>query len=83
MSCMNRRWKFIAQTDLLKAFHQIPLPHNSMKYFGVRVYTRCAEGMQGSETCLEELKCRVLGHLIQKGCVARLADHLFSGGATN
>ena len=33
---------------------------------GVRVYVRSAMGMPGSETALEELMCRVLGHLLQE-----------------
>ena len=39
-------------------------------------------GMPGCETCLEELVSRVLGDLIQEGCVAKLADDLYIGGGT-
>ncbi|KAK2569603.1 hypothetical protein P5673_005430 [Acropora cervicornis] len=74
-------------TDLLKSFYQIPLAHSSMKYYGVatpfkgiRVYTRSAMGMPGSETYLEELMARVLGDLNQEGCVAKIADDLYVGG---
>lgn len=81
------QWKHIIQSDLTKAFFQIPLDRNSMKYCGVatpykgvRVYTRSAMGMPGSETALEELMCRVLGDLIQSGCVTKIADNLFVGG---
>ena len=77
------KWEYIVISDLLKSFHQIPLAHSSMKYCGVatpfkgiRVYTRSAMGMPGSETCLEELMSRVLGDLIQEGCVAKIADDL-------
>ena len=45
---------------------------------GVRVYTRCAMGIPGSKTALEELMCRIL----QEGSVAKLADDLFCGGDT-
>jgi hypothetical protein len=83
------RWKYLIVTDLLQSFYQIPLAHKSMKYCGVatpfkgiRVYTRCAMGMPGSETCLEELMSRVLGDLIQEGCVAKIADDLYCGGDT-
>jgi hypothetical protein len=83
------RWKYIVKSDLLKSFYQIPLAKSSMKYCGVvtpfkgvRVYTRCAMGMPGSETCLEELMSRVLGELIQEGIVAKLADDLYCGGNT-
>lgn len=34
-------------------------------YKGIRVYTRSAMGMPGSETVLEELMSQVLGELIQ------------------
>ena len=83
------KWKFIIITDLLQSFYQIPLAHDSMKYCGVstpfkgiRVYTRCAMGMPGSKTCLEELMSRILGDLIQQGRVAKIADDLYVGGNT-
>ena len=83
------KWKFIVATDLTSAFYQIPLSRDSMKYCGVvtpfrgvRVYTRSAMGMPGSETALEELMCRVLGDLLEKGVVAKLADDLYCGGNT-
>ena len=78
------KWQFVVITDLLKSFYQIPLSHSSMKYCGVatpfKVYTRSAMGMPGSETCLEELMSRILGDLIQEGCVAKIADDLYVGG---
>ncbi|XP_060576734.1 uncharacterized protein LOC132734055 [Ruditapes philippinarum] len=83
------QWTYIIVTDLTSAFYQIPLLKESMKYCGVatpykgiRVYTRCAMGMPGSETALEELMCRVLGDLLQEGVVAKLADDLYIGGNT-
>ena len=83
------RWKYLIKTDLLKSFYQIPLARESMKfcgvatpYKGIRVYTRCAMGMPGSETALEELMCRILGSLVQQGVVAKLADDLYCGGET-
>lgn len=50
---------------------------------GVRVYARSAMGIPGSETALEELTCRVLGHLVQEGIVAKIADDLYCGGNTS
>ncbi len=83
------KWRYIIATDLLQSFYQLPLAQKSMKYCGVvtpfkgiRVYTRCAMGMPGSETCLEEVMSRVLGDLIQEGCVAKIADNLYVGGHT-
>ena len=83
------QWKYIIKSDLTSAFYQIPLAKESMKYCGVathfkgvRVYTRYAMGMLGSETALEELICRILGDLFQEGSVAKLADDLICGGDT-
>ncbi|KAK3714880.1 hypothetical protein QZH41_001881 [Actinostola sp. cb2023] len=83
------QWKHIVATDLTSAFYQIPLARDSMKYCGVatpfrgvRVYARSAMGMPGSETALEEIMCRVLGHLLHEGVVAKIADDLYCGGNT-
>ena len=83
------QWKYLVATDLASAFYQIPLSQGSMKYCGVatpfrgiRVYTRCAMGMPGSETALEELMCRVLGDLLVEGIVVKLADDLYCGADT-
>ena len=83
------QWQYIIKADLTSAFYQIPLAKGSMKFCGVatpfkgvRVYTRSAMGMLGSETALEELMCRVLGDLIQEGIVVKIADDLFCGGNT-
>lgn len=81
------RWKYIITTDLHHAYYQIPLSHKSLKYCGVstpfkgiRVYTRSAMGMPGSESYLEELLSRILGDMIQEGYVAKIADDLYCGG---
>ena len=75
--------------DLVASFFQIPLTKDSMRYCGIstpykgiRVYRRCAMGMPGSETALEELMCRVLGELVQEGVVTKIADDLVIGGDT-
>ena len=49
---------------------------------GVRAYARCAIGIPGSESALEELTCRVLGDFVQEGFVAKLTDDLYIGGNT-
>ena len=83
------QWRYLVVSDLASAFYQIPLSKESMKYCGVatpfrgvRVYTRCAMGMPGSETALEELMCRVLGDLLVEGVVVKLADDLYCGADT-
>jgi hypothetical protein len=79
-------WKYLIVTDLTSAFYQIPLSKESLKYCGIstpfkgtRVYTRCAMGMPGSETALEELMCRVFGDMLAEGAIAKLADDLYIG----
>ena len=68
-------WNFMIKTDLKAAYYQIPLSKESMRYCGTpspfkgtRVYTRCAMGMPGSETALEELLCRIVGDLLLEEC---------------
>ena len=82
-------WKYLVVSDLASTFYQIPLSHESMKYCGVatpfrgiRVYTRCAVCIPGSETALEELMCRVLGDLLVEGVVIKLADDLYCSADT-
>ena len=38
--------------------------------------------MPGSETAFKELTCRVLGHLVEEGVDAKIADDLYCGGHT-
>ena len=47
----------------------------STPFIGIRVYTRSALGLPGSETSLEELISRVMG-----GCVAKIADDFLTLG---
>ena len=54
----------------------------AMHFSDVRTYTRCAMGMPGSETALEELVCLVLGDCLQDGIAAKLADDLYCGADT-
>ena len=81
------QWKYIVSTHLICAFYQIPVSRSSLKYCGVvtpfkgvRVYIRCAMGMPGSETALEEVMCRLLGDLVMEGVVAKLANDLYIDG---
>ena len=83
------QWKYIIKTDLQQAYYQIPLSKETMRYCGVatpfkgvRVYTRCAMGLPGSETALEEMMNRVVGDLIMEGSAAKVADDLYCGGNT-
>jgi len=80
------QWKYLIKSDLTKAYFQIPLKHSSQKYCGVvtpfkgiRIYKRCAMGMPGSESILEELMSRILGKLIVEGKCVKIADDLYCG----
>ena len=82
-------WKYLITADLGDSFYQIPLDKASTKWCatptpfrGLRVYLRSAQGMPGSSATLEELMSTVLGHLVQQGRVAKIADDLYVGGNT-
>jgi hypothetical protein len=62
---------FLIRTDVL-TYTKIILP----KTFGKRLTYPLRYWMPGSETALYEINCRALGHLLEKGCVAELADYL-------
>ena len=81
---------YLKSTYLCTAFYQIHLDKASMKFCGVatpfkgiRVYTRCAMEMPGSETALEELTCRMLGELLVKVSVVKITNDLYCGGSTH
>ena len=76
--------KLIIVTDLTKAFYQIPLSNESMKFCRVaklirivRIYKTTAMGIPGSETAFEELMSRVLKNLIPEGTLAKVANGLY------
>ena len=80
-------WKYMITTDLCDSFYQIPMEKCSMKWCGtqtpfrgLRCYAVSAQGMPGSSETLEEMMCTVLGHLVQEGCVSKIADDMYIGG---
>ena len=81
--------RYISKLDLTKAYFQIPLDKDSMKYCGVvtpykgvRVNVKAAMGIPGSDCALEEIMCRVLGDMIQNGKAVKIADNLYCGSST-
>ena len=83
------QFKYIIKSDLKQAYFQIPLDKSSMKYVGictpfrgVYVYTRAVMGLPGSESALEQLMSKVLGDLMFRGSVVKLADDLYIGANT-
>ena len=80
-------WKYLAKSDMSKAYHQIKMKKSSQKYCGVHtpfrgllVYNVGVMGLPGVEVALEELTCLILGDLVKEGRVAKIADDLFVGG---
>ena len=51
-------------------------------YRGLRCYVVAVQGLPGSSETLEEVMCAVLGHFVQEGFVAKIADDLYIGAAT-
>ena len=80
------QFEYIVQGDLRWSYYQVPLAQKSMKYVGVctpyrgvLVYTRAVMGLPGSESALEQLLCKILGDLMVKGNVVKLADDIYVG----
>ena len=85
----NGQWKYIIKADLKWAYYQILLAKCSRKYVGIAtpfkgtyVYQRSVMGLPGSEDALEEVLCRILGEMIQRGGVVKMADDLYCGANT-
>ena len=83
------RWKYVISTDLTQAYWQIPLERNSSKYCavftpfkGLRVWLVAVMGCPGAEAYLDEVMSRVLGELITRGIVVKIADDLYVGANT-
>ena len=83
------QWKYILKSDLTMAYYQILLAKCSRKYVGIvspfrgtLVYQRAVMGLPGSEASLETLLSRILGDLMYKGSVVKLADDLYAGADT-
>ena len=83
------QWNYIIKTHMTSQFFQLRMKNSSMKYLGVvtpykgmRVYTCAAMGMPGSTEHLDELRHRILGDLMHKGYVMKIADDLYIGGDT-
>ena len=83
------QWKHIIVSDLKSAFFQIEVTKDSIKwlgtvtpYKGIRVYTRAAMGLRNSSEYLDEILARVLGDLIARQIVVKIADDLIIGGNT-
>lgn len=83
------QWGFIIKSDLTKAFYQIPLEKESMKYWGIvtslrgmQDYTRCAMGMPKSEMVLKSLCVEYWAISCLGGGVTKLTDDLYWGGNT-
>ena len=86
---ITAQWKYIIVSDLKSAFFQIEVKEESIKwlgtvspYKGIRVYTRAAMGLRNSSEYLDEILTRVLGDLISRQIVVKIADDLIIGANT-
>lgn len=84
------QWRCIITTDLSVTYCQIPLSSESLNFCSVitpfkamHAYTHCAMGFPGRESALKKLTCKLFGHIIQRGNMAKLADDLHLGANTS
>ena len=68
------RWKYFVLFDLTNSYFQIPLKKELWPYMavmtphrGIKILTRAGQGLQNSDTELEQLICQILGDEIHSG----------------
>ena len=83
------KWRFLILTDLKHWHWQIPLQHQSMRFFGTstpfggdRVYLVQPMGYLNATENADRVIQRVLQPVISEGKAARIADNMFTGGDT-
>ena len=86
---ITAKWKYTIVSDLKNAFFQIEIKKDPIKslrtvspYKGISVYTRAAMGLRNSSEYLNEILSRVLGDLIGRQIVVKIADDLIIGANT-
>ena len=83
------KWRFLILTDLKHWHWQIPVQHQSMRFFGTntpfggdRVYLVQPMGYLNATENADRVIQRVLQPVITEGKAARIADNMFTGGDT-
>lgn len=83
------KWQFLILTDLKHWHWQIPVQHQSMRFFGTntpfggdRVYLVQPMGYLNATENADRVIQRVLQPVITEGKAARIADNMFTGGDT-
>ena len=83
------RHKFLIFADLLNSYFQVKVKKKLWKYLavmtphrGLRVMTRCGQGLLNSNVELDQVLCRVLGDEISAGICLQARDDIFVGGDT-
>ena len=83
------RHKFLIFADLYNSYFQIRVNRKHWKYLGImtphrglKVMTRCGQGLLNSDVELDQVLARVLGDDISEGHCLAARDDLFVGGST-
>ena len=83
------KWQFLILTDLKHWHWQIPVQHQSMRFFGTstpfggdRVYLVQPMGYLNATENADRVIQRILQPVISEGKAARIADNMFTGGDT-
>ena len=88
------RWKFLGELDFTDMYWQLQVRLNTnldkkqLQYLSIRTacgtlaYARAPMGLLGMDAVQEELTDKLLGDLVVKGLVAKVADNIYFGGAS-
>ena len=83
------RHKYFIFADLLNSYFQVKVDKKFWKYLGImtpyrgiKVMTRCGQGLLNSDVHLDQVLGRVLGDEIAAGYCCAARDDLFVGGAS-
>ena len=83
------RFKFFIFADLYNSYFQIKVHKKHWKYLGImtphrglKIMTRCGQGLLNSDVDLDQVLARVLGDDISAGYCLAARDDLFVGGDT-
>ena len=88
------KWKFLGELDFTDMYWQLHLrlqtnhDKRQLQYLCIRTasgtlaYARAPIGLLGMDAVQEELTDKLLGDLVLKGAVAKVADNVYFGGST-
>ena len=88
------KWKFLGELDFTDMYWQLHLrlqtnqDKRQLQYLCIRTasgtlaYARAPIGLLGMDAVQEELTDKLLGDLVLRGAVAKVADNVYFGGST-